>query len=133
MLASPMVRVGAHERVFTDWSQVSGIEVPCARPAWPTSERGSRLRRLLDALVRSRALGAALMARLVVRHRPRRRGDAPPGFRPATDPVRRPRLARDLLHDRHGTLADECDWHRLGAHAVARDAAGGVGGAQMGS
>jgi len=41
-------------------------------------------------------------------------------------------LARDLLHDRHGALADERDRHRVGAHAVARDAAGGVGGAGLG-
>ncbi len=33
-----------------------------------------------------------------------------------------------FYHDRDGTLADERDEHRLGAHAVARDAAGGVGG-----
>jgi hypothetical protein len=32
------------------------------------------------------------------------------------------------LHDRDGTLADERDRHRVGAHALARDAAGGVGG-----
>jgi len=38
------------------------------------------------------------------------------------------RLAGDLLHDGHGTLADERDGHRVGADAVARDAAGGVGG-----
>ena len=37
-------------------------------------------------------------------------------------------LARDVLHDRDGTLAHERDGHRMGAHAVARDAAGGVGG-----
>jgi hypothetical protein len=40
-----------------------------------------------------------------------------------------PRRACDLLHDRDGALADERDRHRMGAHAVARDAAGGVGGA----
>jgi GNAT superfamily N-acetyltransferase len=34
----------------------------------------------------------------------------------------------DLLHDRHGALADERDGHGLGTHAVACDAAGGVGG-----
>ena len=28
-----------------------------------------------------------------------------------------------------GTLAYERDWHRVGAHAVARDAAGGMAGA----
>jgi hypothetical protein len=38
------------------------------------------------------------------------------------------RLARDALHDRNGALADERDGHRLRAHAVARDAASGVGG-----
>jgi hypothetical protein len=38
-------------------------------------------------------------------------------------------LAGDLLHDRDGALADERDRHRVGAHAVARDAAGGAGGA----
>jgi hypothetical protein len=27
---------------------------------------------------------------------------------------------RDLLHDRDGALADECDRHRMGANAVAR-------------
>jgi len=37
-------------------------------------------------------------------------------------------MARDLLHDGDGALADECGGHRLGADAVARDAAGGVGG-----
>jgi hypothetical protein len=42
--------------------------------------------------------------------------------------VRRARLARDVLHDRHGALADECDRDRMGAHAVACGAAGGVGG-----
>jgi hypothetical protein len=34
----------------------------------------------------------------------------------------------DLLYDGDGALADERDGHRLGADAVARDAAGGVGG-----
>ena len=43
---------------------------------------------------------------------------------------RREGLARDLRHDRDGTLADERDGHRVGADAVARDAAGGVGGAE---
>jgi hypothetical protein len=33
-----------------------------------------------------------------------------------------------LLHDRDGAFADECNGHGVGAHAVARDAAGGVGG-----
>src|SRR5215813_5483001 len=34
----------------------------------------------------------------------------------------------DVPHHRHGALADERDGHRVGAQAVARDAAGGVGG-----
>src|SRR5262249_2274836 len=53
--------------------------------------------------------------------------DESPGLRPSTDPVRRARLAGDLLHKWDGALADERDGHRLGADAVARDAAGGVG------
>jgi ABC transporter substrate binding protein len=56
------------------------------------------------------------------------RGDAPPGLRSAVDSVRRPRLARDVLHDRHGALAHERDGHRVRADAVARDPARGVGG-----
>jgi len=39
-------------------------------------------------------------------------------------------MARHVLHDGHGTLGDKRDRHRMGAHAVARDAAGGVGGAR---
>jgi len=42
-------------------------------------------------------------------------------------------LARDVLHGRYRALADERDWHRVGAHAVARHAAGGVGGAEEGN
>ena len=36
-------------------------------------------------------------------------------------------MASDVLHHRDGTLAHECDGDRLGAHAVARAAAGGAG------
>jgi hypothetical protein len=36
----------------------------------------------------------------------------------------------DLLHDWDGALAHERDRHGMGAHAVARDAAGGVGGGE---
>jgi len=36
-------------------------------------------------------------------------------------------MASDLLHDRDGALAYERDGRGLEAHAVARDAAGGVG------
>jgi hypothetical protein len=68
------------------------------------------------------------LARLLVRHRPRRGGHAPPRLRPAADAVRRPRVARDVLHDRHGALCDQCDGHGVRADAVARGAAGGVGG-----
>src|SRR5262245_28596518 len=39
-------------------------------------------------------------------------------------------LARYVLHDRHGALTHEGDGHYLGAHALARDAAGGVGRAE---
>src|SRR5262249_45593647 len=72
-------------------------------------------------------LGSAHLARLLAWHRPRRGRDAPPGVRLAADAVRRPRLARDLLHDWDGALAYQRDGHGLGADAVARDPAGGVG------
>jgi hypothetical protein len=49
------------------------------------------------------------------------------GYDLATDPLRRPRLARDVLHDRDGALADERDRHRIGADAVAGRAECGVG------
>ena len=42
----------------------------------------------------------------------------------------RARLARHVLHERHGAFAHERDRHRMGAHAVARDAASGMGGAR---
>jgi len=35
-------------------------------------------------------------------------------------------MARDLLHERDGALADGRDRDRLGAHAVARDATDGM-------
>jgi hypothetical protein len=34
-----------------------------------------------------------------------------------------------FAHNGHRALADERDGHRMGAHAVARDSEGGVGGA----
>jgi len=40
-------------------------------------------------------------------------------------------MACDLLHDRHGPLVDARNRHRVGADAVARDAARGVGGARL--
>jgi len=57
-------------------------------------------------------------------------GMARQGYDLQTHALRRARLARDLLHDRGGILADERDGHRMGAHALACDAAGGVGGAE---
>ena len=55
-----------------------------------------------------------------------------PGLRPASDSVRRAWLAGHLLHDRDGALAHERDGHRMGAHTLARDAAGCEGGATTG-
>jgi hypothetical protein len=45
---------------------------------------------------------------------------------------RREELARDLLYDGDGALADESDGHRMGADAVACDAESGVGCANAG-
>jgi hypothetical protein len=45
----------------------------------------------------------------------------------------REELAGDLLHDGDGALAYQRDRHRVGAHAVARDAAGGVGAEEGGA
>src|SRR5262249_46660272 len=47
-----------------------------------------------------RALGAPHLARLLARHRPRRRGDAPPGVRSAIHSVRQAQLASDDLSSR---------------------------------
>src|SRR4030095_7625480 len=55
-------------------------------------------------------------------------GMASPGLRSSAHLLRRERLARAVLHDGVGALADERDGQRMAAHAVARDAAGGVGG-----
>jgi len=49
---------------------------------------------------------------------PRGCGDASPGLRPPVHAVRRERLARDLLHDGDGALADQRNRHRVGADAV---------------
>jgi len=46
-------------------------------------------------------------------------------LRPPVDSVRRARLARNVLQEWDGALADERDRHRMGADAVARDAASG--------
>ena len=39
-------------------------------------------------------------------------------------------MAGHVLHERDRALAHERDGHRMGAHALARDAAGGVGGVE---
>jgi hypothetical protein len=77
------------------------------------------------------ALSAAHVVRFLGRHRPRHRRHGAPGLRPPAHALRRARLARDVLHDRNGALADQRDRHRMGAHAVACDAAGRVGSPQQ--
>jgi hypothetical protein len=62
----------------------------------------------------------------LVRDRTRRHRDGAAGLRPSTDAIRREGMARDLLHNRDGALAKERDGHRVGAHALAHDAAGGM-------
>src|SRR6266850_2352343 len=62
------------------------------------------------------------------RDRARRGGDGPTGLRSPAHAVRREGMAGDLLHDRDGALTHERDRHRMGANAVACDAARGVGG-----
>src|SRR5712664_4071778 len=68
--------------------------------------------------------------RLLGWHRKDCRRHGAPRLRPPTHPLRRARLASNLLHDRDGALAHERGGHWVGAHAVARDTAGGVGGAE---
>src|SRR5439155_14212426 len=87
---------------------------------------------MLHALLRPRTLGAAILARLLGRYRADRLWHGAPGLRPSTHPLRRERLARDVLHDWDGALSHEYDGHGVGANAVARDAAGGVGGVEEG-
>jgi hypothetical protein len=41
-------------------------------------------------------------------------------------------MAGDVLHDGDGALTEERDGHGMGAHAVARDVARDVGGAEEG-
>src|SRR5262249_1408312 len=76
------------------------------------------------ALTPYRASCPSLLPRLLGRHRAHRRGHGPPGPRSPTHALRRARPAGDLLHDRHGTLADECDGNRMGAATVACDPRG---------
>jgi hypothetical protein len=59
------------------------------------------------------------------------RGMAAPGLRSPAHPVRRARLARHVLHDGDGALDHQRDRVSVGAHAVPRDAAGGVGGVEQ--
>ena len=84
-------------------------------------------RRASPPIVRPSPLGAALLARLLVWYRTRRGRHGPPGLRSPTHAVRREGLAGDVLYERDGAFADERHGHRVGAHAVADDAAGGVG------
>src|SRR5262245_2055041 len=55
---------------------------------------------------------------------------AAPGAPGLGSPSHAARVAGGVLHDGDGTQPDERDGHGLGDDAVARDAAGGVGGAQ---
>src|SRR4030095_15332807 len=81
----------------------------------------------LDALVRPRALGAA-EARLLGRHRARHRRHGAPGLRPSTHAYDE-KGWRATFYTTGGALTYQRHGHPMGAHAVARDAAGGVGGA----
>jgi len=53
---------------------------------------------------------AALLARLLVRHRSRRRRHGAPGLRPSAHSVRREGLAGDVLYDGAGALAELRHW-----------------------
>jgi hypothetical protein len=59
------------------------------------------------------------MALNVDRDRPNHRGSAPPGLRRTTDPIRRARMAGDVLRDRDGALGDQRVRVGLGADTVA--------------
>jgi hypothetical protein len=83
-----------------------------------------------ETVVRPLALGSAVLARFLGRDWTNRCWHSAPRLGPPAHALRRARLAGDVLHDRHGALADERDGHRVGAHAVASDAASGVGGNQ---
>ena len=97
---------------------------------WICPDGGTRLRRARQAVLRPSPLGAQNLAGLLVRHRPDRGRDGTPGLRSPTHSLRRTRLTGDLLHDLDGALAHERHWVSVVAHAVARDAAGGVGGVE---
>src|SRR4030095_5822512 len=70
---------------------------------------------------------APLLAGLLAWRRRCRARHGASGPRSPAYAVRRARLASDVRPDWDGALADERDRHWMGAHAVARDAAGGVG------
>ena len=74
----------------------------------------------------SRALARGELAAATRADLGRRRIEEEPAFRDLGEQAHA-RLARDVLHDGDGALADERDRHRLGANALARDAAGGGG------
>ena len=67
-----------------------------------------------------------------VRHEATERPDAPWSNPLTRSRVAPQRAAGHLLHDRDGALAHERDRDRVGTHALARDAAGGVGGIEEG-
>src|SRR3989442_729685 len=70
------------------------------------------------------------MARHLVRHRPRRRRHGPARLWPQPPPVRRARLAGDVLRHGHRAFGDGRDGLRVRIDAVARRAARRVGDAR---
>ena len=56
------------------------VASPRARPARPTPESGTRLRRATSSILRPRTARAPHLARLLVRYRPHRGRHAPQGF-----------------------------------------------------
>ena len=84
---------------------------------------------MLDALLRPRALGAAHLARLLARHRPRRRLDARQGYDLQLTRYD-DRGWRATFYTTGMEHSPTRDRHCVGADAVARDAAGCVGRAE---
>src|SRR4029450_8247553 len=112
-------------RLPNPWS--SAHRQACERSTRSAARGGAPPRRASAPIVRPLPLGAAHLARLAGWHRTDRGRHGAPGLRPSAHALRRSRLARDVLHDRHGTLADERARRRLGGDAVARDAAWSFG------
>src|SRR4029434_3318083 len=110
-----------HDSAVTAAASRPGDRVTRARPTRPTPHGSACLCRARSPGVGPAALGTADLAALLGPYWTDRGRDGAPGLRPSTDPLRRARLAGDVLHERDGALADECDRHRVGAHALARD------------